>query len=98
VTHEVDFGPLVKFDLAEAHDWYEEREPGLGEGFLEAFDACLDVICENPRSFPVSHGDVRRAFLRRFPYMVLYRVESGKVTVIGCFHGGRDPRSWRARQ
>jgi plasmid stabilization system protein ParE len=98
VTHEVKFGPLVKFDLAEAYDWYEALEEGVGERFLDAFDACVEAICENPQAFPVTHREVRRAFLRRFPYMVLYRVESGKVTVIGCFHGSRNPRSWRARR
>lgn len=98
MTREVEFSPLVKFDLAEAYDWYEGREQGLGERFLDAFDACVQAICENPRACPVKHREIRRALLRRFPYMLLYRFESGKVTVIGCFHGSRNPRSWRARQ
>jgi plasmid stabilization system protein ParE len=97
VTYEVQFGRLVKWDLAEAYDWYEEREEGLGETFLDAFEARVEAIRENPRSFPVVHRDVRRSLLRRFPYMVLYRVESLQVTVIGCLHGRRDPRSWQER-
>jgi len=43
VTFRIGFDPLVKVDLAEAFDWYEEREKGLGERFLNAFEEC--VVC-----------------------------------------------------
>ncbi len=39
----------VPDDLAQAHRWYEERQAGLGRDFLEAFEAVLSVIEENPR-------------------------------------------------
>ena len=64
MTSEVKFGPLVKFDLASAYDWYQGRGQGLGERFLDAFDACVEAICENPRAFPVIHGEIRRSLLR----------------------------------
>ena len=98
MTYRVDFGPLVKHDLSDAYDWYEGQEAGLGERFLDAFDAGVELLCENPRSSPVVHGDVRRALLRRFPYLVFYRVEDDAITVIGCFHGRRDPKAWRNRR
>ena len=98
MTSEVTFGPLVKFDLADAYDWYERQEEGLGERFLDAFDSCVELIRENPRANPVVHRDIRRSLLRRFPYLVFYRAEADAITVIGCFHGKRDPRSWQERQ
>ena len=66
----LDFGPLVKFDLAEAFDWYEIQEAGVGDRFLDAFDACLLRIQENPESFPIAHAGLRRALLQKFPYAV----------------------------
>ena len=98
MTGEVNFGPFVKFDLAETYDWYERREEGLGERFLNAFDASVESIRENPRAFPIVHRDVRRSLLRRFPYLVFYRIVDDEITVIGCFHGKRDPQRWRERE
>ncbi|MFL6259772.1 MAG: hypothetical protein ACJ76Y_08685 [Thermoanaerobaculia bacterium] len=42
--------PLVERDLDEATNWYEDRQPGLRERFLEDFEAVLARIEENPGS------------------------------------------------
>jgi hypothetical protein len=36
--------------------------------------------------------------VRRFPYIVLYRIERANNIVIGCFHGSRNPQSWQGRR
>lgn len=32
--------PQAEQDIADAYDWYEEQELGLGEEFLRCVDAC----------------------------------------------------------
>ncbi|MGH7355643.1 MAG: hypothetical protein ACRELS_13840 [Candidatus Rokuibacteriota bacterium] len=39
----------------------------------------------------------RRAILRRFPYVLWYRVSDKSLVVLACVHGSRDPRSIRSR-
>lgn len=58
----------------------------------------VQVIAENPERFPAFRKDIRRAVLRRFPYSIFYRIVSGHVVVIACFHGKRHPRVWRLRK
>jgi plasmid stabilization system protein ParE len=45
----------------------------------------------------VIEGDIRKAVLRRFPYVILFRALEHEVVVIACFHGRRDPDEWRTR-
>jgi plasmid stabilization system protein ParE len=89
--------PEAEAELAEAFDWYERRVPGLGKAFLTAVDAALDSLLHNPLQHPLVYKIVRRALTRRFPYQVLCIVEEETVTVIGVFHGARDPRTWQDR-
>jgi hypothetical protein len=35
------FTPEADQDVAEAYNWYEAREPGLGEDFLRCVEACV---------------------------------------------------------
>jgi plasmid stabilization system protein ParE len=52
----------------------------------------------NPQQFPVIHKNVRRALLRRFPYALMFVIETDTtLTVIACFHGSRDPAQWQRR-
>jgi plasmid stabilization system protein ParE len=85
-------------DIETAYRWYETERERLGAEFLEAVDKMVNVIAENPERFPVIRKDIRRAVLRRFPYSIFYRIVSGHVVVIACFHGKRNPRVWRSRQ
>jgi hypothetical protein len=42
----------------------------------------------------VEHGDIRRLILARFPYKLLYSVETDHVYVIALAHRRRAPDYW----
>jgi len=48
---------------------------------------------ETPRMFE----HVRKAVLRRFPYVILFRASDVETVVISCLHSRRDPAIWRGR-
>ena len=85
-------------EIETAYRWHEKEREGLGSEFLEAVDKMVKAIAENPEQFPSVRKDIRRAVLRRFPYSIFYRILSGHVVVIACFHGKRNPRLWRSRR
>ena len=92
----VIFTPHASDELIEAQDWYEHEAPGLGPRFRAAVDAVIERMIDNPRLFPTIHKNVRRALLRRFPYALMFVIETDEsLTVISCFHGSRDPANWR---
>ena len=91
------FRPEARFDVAEAYDWYEERDPGLGAEFMRAIDSCVHQIQRNPEMYPIVHKNVRQALARRFPYSIFYLVESETAYVVSVFHASRDPRTWTDR-
>jgi plasmid stabilization system protein ParE len=41
--------------------------------------------------------NVRAARLRRFTYVVYYRVHDDRVEVLAVMHGSRDASGWQAR-
>ncbi|HEX8280505.1 MAG TPA: type II toxin-antitoxin system RelE/ParE family toxin [Chthoniobacterales bacterium] len=84
-------------DIAEAALWYERRCGGLGREFVGAVDACFDLIGAQSEAFPVVYRDARMAPLRRFPYLVIYRVFADYVSVVAVMHGRRHPRRWKSR-
>ena len=84
-------------DIAEAALWYERRCAGLGNEFVRAVDSCFDLIARQPDAFPVIYRNARLALLRKFPYLVVYRVFPEFITVVAVMHGRRHPRRWKSR-
>lgn len=90
--------PAAQLDLDDAYAWYEEQKAGLGDEFLEGVEASFSTVKEGPLRYRVRHRDIRSVLVRRFPYLVLYRVLADRVVVVACFHSSRDSRSWGRRR
>lgn len=93
----ITFKPEAKLDLAEAYEWYEQRDAGLGAEFMRAVDSCAHQIERHPEMYPVVHKNVRQALTRRFPYSIFYLVEGDTIYVVSIFHASRDPKAWGNR-
>jgi plasmid stabilization system protein ParE len=78
-------------------DWYENQQSGLGAEFRDAVDDLFGRIRDNPLASPERYRGNRRALVRRFPYVVWYRLHEGDAIVLACIHGRRDPRLARTR-
>ena len=84
-------------DIREAFGWYERQSPGLGTEFLRCLDSCLSLVDRHPEIFREVHRQSRMAIVRRFPYLVIYRVTPDFISVIAVMHGSRHPRRWKGR-
>ena len=89
--------PDAQVDLLNARDWYDRQRPGLGDVFEEAVEAFLDLIKVLPQLYAVTLRDVRQGKVKKFPYVVYYRVFANHIEVIAMLHGGRNPQTWQAR-
>lgn len=97
MTLAVLFRPEAGSDLCETRDWYERQQLGLGEAFANLVDETVNRIEAMPQMYAVVFRDVRRVKLRRFPYLIYYRVSSELIEVIAVLHGSRDPKLWQER-
>jgi toxin ParE1/3/4 len=98
---QVEFRPEVREDVAEVARWYEARELGLGNQFVDEIIEVWDALAANPligsRRHPVM--DIRWRYAKRFPYRVIYHVnEAGKsILVIAVLHAAQHDSRWQRR-
>lgn len=99
MTYRIIVEPGAKAEIADAAIFYEGRAAGLGDEFLGAVDQALRRIGSNPAQYQMIRlrGQVRRAFVGRFPYILFYVTSGRDVVVRACFHNCRDPKRLQAR-
>jgi len=93
----VDFHPDAVLEGAAAHAWYAERSPAAAVALVTELDAAVEAIVEQPTRWPRYLYGTRRYLLRRFPYAVVYREQTGSILVVAIAHGSRRPGYWRDR-
>jgi len=89
--------PDASKDAEQTRDDLEAQQTGLGQKFLDLLKETLSRISTMPKMYGVVWRNVRAARLRRFRYIVYYRVYADRVEVLAVMHGNRDAADWLAR-
>lgn len=84
-------------DIRDARDWYEARQTGLGDSFVDAVDRAIACALDYPDACPIVYRGARRYLVERFPYSLYYRAERDAIVVVACLHVLRDPKHMRRR-
>ena len=93
-----DFHPEAEAEFLEAIAYYESSAPGLGEDFsLEVYSTIQNILSYS-HAWPIVEDDIRRCLTNRFPYGVLYSIESDRVYILAVMHLHRHPDFWKSRQ
>jgi plasmid stabilization system protein ParE len=93
----VSFLPAAEQDYQEALAWYQARSTQAAAGFEAAIEVALQRIGDSPEMSPLCDNRHRFYVLRRYPYSVIYRIESGDVLVVAVAHARRSPTYWQGR-
>ena len=94
----VEYHPAVEGELRGIIEYYNTCSKGLGNAFLDEFEKQILRIAAMPTRWMIVEGDTRRSLMRRFPYIIYFRVlelDTIRVTVIK--HQRRRPEYGRSR-
>lgn len=88
----IEYHPAVRLELKEIRDYYESQSGGLGTDFVNELEHHLLAIAAMPTRWMIVKRDVRRTLMRRFPYVIFFRIVAEnhvRITVIK--HEKRHP-------
>ena len=78
--------------------WYENEREGLGRKFRSTIELYFQRIADNPEWFPEVRGEVRRAVVRRFPFVIHFLIEKERIVILSVFHTSREPEQLKYRR
>jgi plasmid stabilization system protein ParE len=84
-------------EFKEAFDFYESRQPGVGDKLTADFELAVAEILRNPSIGRRLAGGVRRWSLHQFPYALVYQTSPDFILIVAVAHFRRKPYYWRNR-
>lgn len=91
MTYNVSLSPVAEDNLLESALWYESRQIGLGEKFMQKVESYLLRIQNNPLHYPLKKGNLREAYIQKFPYVIIYEVIDNEIVVFSVFNTHQNP-------
>jgi len=83
--------------MTEAAIYYDAARSGLGSDFLDDIQFAISAVRRQPEIGTNIGFGFRRVLVRRFPFSVVYFLETGEVVVAAIAHQRRRPGYWGTR-
>ncbi len=92
-----EFHPEAEEEFIEAAAHYERNVPGLGERFGRELLRGIEQLLEHPELGAPIDANLRKLFLIRFPYFLMYSFTADVLRIVAVAHTRRRPGYWRTR-
>ena len=92
--------PGARLEILEATQWLAEQSPGLADDLASEIHRVILLLRRQPglgAPVPGAHDGTCKMMLRRFRYVLIYRVQEDVLLVIALMHSSRRPGYWADR-
>lgn len=93
----VRYHPEALDELIEAARFYESKRSGLGERFITNVENAVGFIQLNPLLFREDELGRRKYQVKKFPYLLIYKVRNNHIFILAAAHASRKPGYWESR-
>ncbi len=84
-------------EFSDAAYYYDQQDEGVGDHFAGQIEAAVARILSNPFVGRCFDGECRKVKADRFPYLIIYLVDDGRVQIVSVMHTSRRPEYWKSR-
>ena len=82
-------------DVREAYIYYEEKQPGLGERFLNNLEACYIALQQHPEHYGYIAEDplkiLRDVKVDKFPFVIVFEIRQSEVVIYAVYNTYKHP-------
>jgi plasmid stabilization system protein ParE len=97
VARHVELHPEAVAEAEAAAAWYAARSLRAAAAFAHEVEGAIALIAGSPERGLTYLEGTRRILLKRFPFLIVFRVQHERVHVVAVAHGRRRPGYWTAR-
>lgn len=87
----------AEVEMLKAATYYDQQANGLGQLFLSSLETAVNSIIDNPNAWPTIRSKIRKRIVSKFPYSILFRVDSNEIVIMAIMHQRRRPDCWLDR-
>lgn len=92
--YSVTYSSRAQKEIASAWEWYEERQQGLGDRFVQEVIRRSQLLEQYPERYPTRYKSYKETPVLIFPFLIIYRINKKKklLRVVSVFHTSLNPR------
>jgi len=93
----IEYHSAARQEANDAFDWYRGRSLNTAERFQRELEKAQAAIQDSPEMWGEYLVGTRRFLLKRWPYIVVYRLSKQRIEIVAIAHTHRKPGYWVQR-
>jgi len=93
----IEFHADARIEADASFDYYLQRNARAAEAFYRELENALRQIQVGRERWPKYLYGTRRYLLKRFPFVIVYRLKESRIEIMAVAHGRRRPGYWSTR-
>jgi len=94
----IEVSDEAEIDFDKSYEYYYKDNPKVADTFFKKINIGFENIKQNPNFYPIAYKDVRKYVVKKFPFVIYYRIIDSLIQVIAIFHTSRNPEIWNERK
>ena len=95
---EIYFHPDAENEYKNAYQWYRSRSKRASDRFEAEVERLVELIVTKPEFFPKFDDKHHFAVLKRFPFSLIYQVQTETIHILAVAHSRRSTAYWKNRK
>jgi len=96
-VYKIELSDEAEEDFNNSYNFYAKESQKVADNFLKQVDSCFVQISKNPEGNTYAFGEIRKLVMKKFPFIIYYKVKETIIKVIAIFHSSRNPEIWKER-
>ena len=97
IMYKLRFHPRAVEEIENSLQWYGDRSKKAEKNLKRELNKNFQSILSFPLSFPIRYKSFRSCALQKFPYLIVYSVQSDVIFVVAFFHTSQNPATLKKR-
>ncbi|MGD9931298.1 MAG: type II toxin-antitoxin system RelE/ParE family toxin [Mangrovibacterium sp.] len=93
----IEISDEAEIDFDKSYRYYSDESQKVASSFYKQINLSFEILKQHPESFPIVYKNVRKFFVKKFPFVIYYQLVGSAIRVIAIFHTSRDPEIWNDR-
>ena len=95
--YKIELSDEAESDFDKSYEYYSYKNEKVANDFFKNVNNSLEEIAKNPSTYPKVINEVRKYVIKKFPFIIYYKIEQLIIKIIAIFHANRNPEIWKDR-
>jgi plasmid stabilization system protein ParE len=82
----IELSDEAEVDFEKSYEFYYEDSSKVADTFFKSINLGFENIKQNTYYFPIAHKKVRKYVVKKFPFVIYYRIIDKVIEVFALFH------------